>query len=220
MNNDAHLCHFSDHELFVLCHGYQGSVDEPFLTNLQKSLSGKKLSSLRFGFYGANDIKTLSLKNMAAELTTVINHFPKYRKIYLVGGSLGIQPILLVANHKRVTGLISVNGFFLGKIKKPEFRRAFAFAKIARFVIPRIKKEWNFLMENGSPEKIKKPMLIIASESDEVIDYTQSLNFAGKLKCPHQVKLLPLSGHAPGSPDDCRLIAEIISKWTKKTSSI
>lgn len=204
--------------LVILCHGYTATKDMDGFIHLTKELNKHKLSTFRFDFSGSGESvgsKAISLKQQAADLGAVIEHFSTYQHIYLLGHSLGVLPALVWAKNKRIAGIISVNGFFLGKIYNQDFNRAYQTLRLLRFVIPRIWFEWKFMIANTDPAKISPPMLLITTKNDEVLDYRQSIGFSKLLKCEHAVETPTLSGHDISATTDSKKIAKIISRWIK-----
>lgn len=212
------LNHNSFSSLVILCHGYPATKDMDGLVQLANSLKDKGISTYRFDFSGSGESegsKQLSLKQQVEDLESVINGFNEYKHIFVLGHSLGILPTLICAKLPRVSGIISINGFFQGKVYRHDFNRAYWTLKILRFFVPRINSEWKFMEQFTNPEKIAKPMLIITTKNDEILDYRQSSDFSKRLAGKTEIQVLSLSGHGFSTIADAKLIANSIAQWIK-----
>jgi esterase/lipase len=210
------LSELSHDTLVILCHGFTATKNKAGFNYLTGDLANKDISTFRFDFSGSGESegsKTLSLKQQVDDLSAVINYFKTYKHIYLLGHSLGILSALICSKLPEVTGIISINGFFQGKIYRSDFNRAYQTLRVLRFFVPRIHDEWEHMIINVKPEKIAKPMLIITTENDNVLDYRQSINFGNSLTHNHCVETLRLSGHSIDIAKDGEIIAKLISQW-------
>jgi esterase/lipase len=204
--------------LFILCHGYNSSKDETAIHRTSILLNDHHLSTLRFDFTGSGESEgsnKFSLIQMVNDLKSVINYVNHYQKIILIGGSLGALPVCICASNSKVNGIVTLNGFFNGKIKHPGFQRTYNLLNIAKWIIPNIKQEFVYFEKMFRPELITKPMLIITTPNDEVLEYKQSVQFYQKLTCPKKLVNLPLDSHGLEGPDDAKMTVKEIIKWIK-----
>lgn len=212
------LTNNSSSSLVILCHGYTATKDMDGLVHVANSLNQNGFSTFRFDFSGSGESegsKELSLKQQVADLEAIIDYFKAFKHIYLLGHSLGMLPVLICSRLMRVTGVISINGFFRGKVYRRDFNRAYWTLKILRFFVPRINSEWKFMEQFTKPEKIDKPILIITTKNDEILDYRQSIDFSKHLSGKAEVEVLTLSGHGFNTTADSQIIANSIVKWIK-----
>lgn len=208
--------HFSDDWLTIFCHGYTGSKDQPGIIQTAAQLNQRGISTFRFDFSGSGESegqKLLSLKQQVADLQAVIDYFQVYRQIVLLGGSLGALPVVICANHCRVNRIITVNGYFEGKILWQPFKQVHQYLRMLSWFVPRIKSEFRFLHQQLQPELISKPSLLIYTKLDEVIDYHQSIQFYDQLRCQKQLLELPLTNHGMENPADAEKVVKEVLAW-------
>lgn len=84
----------SSDKLVIFIHGFTGNSNEHIFFNGAKELNKNNIASFRFDLYsweeGARHMPDCDIKTHVDDLTTVFDHFKdKYRKIYLIGHSLG-----------------------------------------------------------------------------------------------------------------------------------
>lgn len=188
----------------------------PGLIHLEKTLGEKNISTCRFDFSGSGESegsKLLSVKQQHMDLDSVIRYLRDYKHIFLLGHSLGALPVLLCANNPQVAGIITVNGFFQGKVIRRDFRNTLWMLKLLRFLVKRISDEWSYLEKNCKGELIKKPTLLITTTHDTVIDYRQTMEFGNRLKAKHTTEVLPLLNHGIDSDHDADLVTQSITSW-------
>jgi pimeloyl-ACP methyl ester carboxylesterase len=206
--------------LVILCHGYTSNKDFNAFRRMSLLLNQRKLSAFRFDFSGAGESegpKSMSLKRQVEDLENVIGYFKQYRKIILVGHSLGILPVLNCCTARSVEAIVSINGFFDGKIKLPKFFRAYAGLKLAGWFVPRIREEFRYFHQTLEPARIVKPMLLITTPNDEILDYRQSKYWSEGLHCPKKLVELLLSGHGINQTEDVELVSDTIIRWMGET---
>lgn len=204
--------------LVILCHGYTGSKEANGIKHIANSLQSSGVSTFRFDFSGSGESggsKQMSIKKQANDLKAVIEYFSNYRKIYLLGHSLGVLPVVMNAANLKVAGIITINGYFQGKIYRPDYQLMFCSLQLLRLFSPRVRSEWSYLKKHFQPETVNKPALLVTTKNDLVIDHRQSFVFGEKLKSPHQTLTLSLSGHGIEEERDGKLIGATIIKWMK-----
>lgn len=100
--------------LFILCHGFFGSKDNPFFDNLIPELKSLNFDVFRFDFSGNGNSEGVFGKagplKEKQDLLSVIEHFKDYDNILLLGHSMGGSVVITVNNEvKRVKGVVAVN---------------------------------------------------------------------------------------------------------------
>lgn len=171
--------------LFIIVHGYKGSNEDYAIKNLSIELNKKDYSVFSPNII-SEDIKgsETDIQSQVIQVDNAVNNFyGKYKRIILVGGSLGaLVTKITAANNPHVNGLITLNGFFyFSGIKKDDLKTAarlfltFPFNKDSR-------KTLLFYYKNLSSKKINIPTLIVTSKNDERISYKQSVKFFNSLR--------------------------------------
>ncbi len=132
--------------LLIICHGYGTSRKHPALAAISESLYHRGHNTFTFDF--SESAQKTSLAQQVADIESVIAHFTNYQEITLIGGSFGaLSTAIATIRVKRVTRLITVNGFFgtphLGK----EGLKIYILFILAALVVPRHKKSWHFLKQ-------------------------------------------------------------------------
>jgi alpha/beta superfamily hydrolase len=206
----------SSDQMIIICHGYASSKDEPTLKLVAGLLQQQGFSTCRFDFSGSGESegnKSLSLKQQVKDLQAVISHFSKYKHIYLIGGSLGALPVCICSSLNHIRGVITINGYFGGKIKLPKFRRSYYTLHILKWFVPRIRREFNYYKQMIRPDLIRKPMLMLVSPGDEVLDAQQSIRWYEMLTVTKKIAFLPQADHGVNRKTDAVLAVRTITRW-------
>ncbi len=126
--------------LVVFVHGLASSMHEHKYYNAARLFAREEIATFRFNFYdcrkGGRSIMDCTLPLHAADLNRVVTNFrEKYKKIFLVGHSLGAIVILL-ADTKKVDGVIFWDGTHKETKRAKLFtHKAFIWAKPLRAYI-------------------------------------------------------------------------------------
>jgi esterase/lipase len=214
----GNLNHINNNYLVIICHGFTANKDIQGIKNIANLLGKSGYSSFRFDFSGngsSGGDKILSLNQQVEDLFTVIKYFQNYKHLVLVGHSLGILPVCICSPKTKIDSVISINGFFDGGIKSAQFKRTYMTLKILQWFEPRIKKEMSLFEQQFHPEMIRKPMLVIYTPNDEILDYHQSEKWFNQLKCEKTIFELPLSDHGLNKLKDAEMSVKSIIKWIK-----
>jgi pimeloyl-ACP methyl ester carboxylesterase len=97
------------HDLAIFVHGLTGFQNEHIFYNAARFFPKKGIATFRFDLYsgekGGRTLTDCTIKTHAADLEQVVKHFsPKYKKIHLVGHSLG-GPTIVLANLQKITSI-------------------------------------------------------------------------------------------------------------------
>jgi pimeloyl-ACP methyl ester carboxylesterase len=97
-------------KLIIFVHGLTGNKNEHQFFNAAKYFTAKGFAVFRFDLYsgekGARKLDDCAIETHVSDLNEVIKHFIKeYKKIYLVGHSLG-GPVILQADLKLITKIV------------------------------------------------------------------------------------------------------------------
>jgi len=106
----------SNTTLIIICHGLGGSKDFPSIKMLADALWTKGFSVFRFDFSGVGESDRLiipTLDRQVKDIGAVLNYFRAFKKIILIGGSLGaLSATLATLKYSHVSSLVTINGFF------------------------------------------------------------------------------------------------------------
>lgn len=98
--------------LLVMCHGFRSSHEHPPLQTIAKGLHAQGQAVLTFN---SSDESEFYINHQVQDIKRIAAHFTEYSEIVLLAGSLGaLNASLVTLEEPRITGLVTVNGFFLG----------------------------------------------------------------------------------------------------------
>ncbi|KKP66770.1 MAG: hypothetical protein UR68_C0033G0004 [Candidatus Roizmanbacteria bacterium GW2011_GWA2_35_19] len=201
--------------LMIICNGYGGTKDFPSIKSLAEELYEKGFSTIRFNFSetGESGLKGISIKQQVDNINSLVDRFKSYKKIILIGGSLGaISSSIASILNPKISGLITINGFFDLPMLGKKFKKMYYQYRFLSVFHPKIRKDYMYLKEKFLPEKIKIPVLVICSKSDDEVLPIQSEIFYSKLKTKKKfVDLLTLR-HDLMNPSDTKKVATTIAK--------
>jgi dienelactone hydrolase len=99
----------SKDKLIIFVHGLTGHINEHIFYNGAEFFSKKGYSVFRFGLYssekGSRAFADTHLGTYNSDVTTVLKHFKKFKKIFLIGHSLG-GPSILLGDFTMVNGIV------------------------------------------------------------------------------------------------------------------
>jgi len=207
-----------DDLLMIVVHGFKDNMDVYAVKQLSISLS-KHYSVFRFTF---PDVETNTNNfNLIYEvdyLKEIINYFQgKYKKIILVGGSLGAVVCSMVAvDNNNIDGLITLNGlsYFWGINKR--FNKYLA---MIIFTFPfngPYARMYKYYKKHFKPENILTKTLIITSEKDEMITHKQSQKFFSELKTNKKIEVLKNPDHGLTKIEYVNEVSNTIIDWMKE----
>jgi pimeloyl-ACP methyl ester carboxylesterase len=179
-------------ELLILCHGFQSSKEHQAIVRIARQLGAKGWSTLRFDFSGHGESEgdaELSIVKQVSEIGSAIRHIGKgHPKVILVGLSMGALITALAAiKFKRVSGLITLNGFFYMRGLK---RQYFGFLLGAVFN-RNLRESLGYYYREFKPENITVPVLVIHAEQDERVSCKQSKRFYSQLTAEKRIEQVP-----------------------------
>jgi pimeloyl-ACP methyl ester carboxylesterase len=207
----------SDTTLMVICHGFGGSKDHASIKRLADALWEKGFSVFRFDFSGVGESDgsfMIHLDRQVQDVSDVLSHFRAYKKIILVGGSLGaLSATLATLQYANVSALVTINGFFGSPALDVRHKALYYGWKVLAGTLPSFQRD-NLLVTNLlQPEHISVPVLVICTKNDRVVDYRQSVDFYGQLKTKKKLEILPLEKHNLKGTHDIALSVNAIVHW-------
>jgi esterase/lipase len=204
--------------LFIVVHGFKDNMDIYAVKQLSLSIS-KYYSVFRFTFPDVE--KNPAGFNMIDEihfLQEVISYFKgKYKKIILVGGSLGGLVCSLTAmENDNIDGLITLNGlsYFWGLHRR--FNKYLALIVLTFPFNGTYAKMYKYYKKFFKPEKISVKTLVVTSESDKMISYKQSLKFFSSLTTDKKIKFLKDADHGLTKIEYINEVTDAIINWLRE----
>jgi pimeloyl-ACP methyl ester carboxylesterase len=211
--------------IIIVCHGI-ASINTTSDSELQviipdyfsklREKTHASIFSFDFSGFGESDGElSYSLKKRDAEIKAVIDYFSgKYKNIILYGSSFaGISIVIAAIKYKKITGLITVNGFFTYNPSKIYLFNVFVFY----FFIVTHPYSWSdllFMRKNERAEKITIPTLVVYSDKDSYVMPKQSLSFFSRLRT--RKKIIPLASNDHGMKDVYLQISPQIAEWLEQ----
>ncbi|MBI5127541.1 prolyl oligopeptidase family serine peptidase [Candidatus Roizmanbacteria bacterium] len=205
--------------LLIIIHGYKGSNEDYAIKQLSLELNKKGYPILAPNLISnKNKESETNIQNQVEKVNISIDQFKgKFKKIILVGGSLGgLVSKIAAANNSSVDGLVTLNGFFyFSGLKRNDLKVAlklfltFPFNKDSR-------KTLLFYYKNLSHKKVKIPTLVISSKSDERISYNQSERFYKSLNSQKKLVFIKNMDHGITKKEYIIKVTEEIISWLRK----
>lgn len=212
------ILHQNDNDiLFITVHGFKDNMDVYAVKQLSIALS-KYYSVFRFTFPDVE--KNTDNFNLAQEvgyLNDVVSYFSrKYKKIILVGGSLGALVCSMASiENKNIDSLITLNGmtYFWG-INRKYFRYIALIFLTLPFNGP-FAQMYKYYLKKFKPERIFVKTLVITSKKDEIITYKQSLKFYSSLTSNKKIEFLKNADHGLTKVEYVNEVSDLIIDWLK-----
>ena len=203
--------------LMIIVHGFKDNMNIYAVKQLSISLN-KFYSVFRFTFPDVEKNKdNFNLIEEFDYLEEIISFFKnKYKKIILVGGSLGALVCSVTAvNNKNINGLVTLNGlsYFWGINKK--FNKYLALIILTFPFNGHYAKMYKYYKKHFKPEKILVKTLVITSEKDEMISYKQSLKFFSSLTTNKKMEILKNTDHGLTKIEYVNEVSDLIINWLK-----
>ena len=225
INNEGYkisgILHLAENKnLIIICNGYDSTKEFSSIKLLAEELSKKGYNVFRFDFSGTGESegpKNVFINQQVEDLNSIVNYFKHFNKINILGGSLGALSASIVSIiNSKISGLITVNGFFGTSKLGKEVRKTYFLYRLLTFINRNHRLDYRFFKNNFLPEKIKIPVLVIYSEDDNVINPIQSLDFFSKLKTKNKKPLsLTLKKHDLTGKGDVNKVVESVFNWYK-----
>ena len=203
--------------LIITCHGYQSSGEHPAVVAITNGLAQKGYAVFTFTFSRGSG--PFDIEQQTKDILTIVDHFHQtYQQIILVGGSFGALSTTIAARQSaKVSGLITINGFFGSSKLRGRHRLNFVFFRL--LLATRHRRIWRFFQQEFQPAGVSVPVLVIHSKADELVSIAQSRDFFAQLRGPKQFKELEKSGHNLSSTTEITIIVATIDRWLQTRQS-
>ena len=199
----------------VICHGLGGSKDYPTIKKLAEALWERGFSVFRFDFSGIGESDGPFIFHLDCQVRgvgAVLNHFRAYKKIILIGGSLGaLSATLATIRYPNVSALVTINGFFGSHSLDVHHKVLYYTWRLLAGILPSFQQDKLLITKGFQPENIPVPVLVICTKRDHVVDYHQSFDFYNQLKTKKKLEILPLEKHNLKGPSDVIRVANAIA---------
>jgi pimeloyl-ACP methyl ester carboxylesterase len=203
-------------QLIIVCHGYQGSSEDPTIIAITDGLNKRERDTFTFNF--SQNTGGFDIEHQVSDIKLLISYFKDYDELVLLAGSFAALPAAIAANKlANLNGLITLNGFFgqddLGK----EHRRAYIKFRIAALLFPKYREILSYFKRELQPAAIRVPALAIHSRADESVFIKQSQDFYQQLTSPKQFIELKDANHGITAQADRQRVVAEIDGWLKIT---
>lgn len=200
--------------LIVICHGFKASGKAEPIPSLAKRLNRKGYATFTFDF--PKDSET-DVRRQVDDLAAILKHFDSYQGFVMFGHSLGaISASIAAIKLPKVTGVITINGFFgTGKIGK-QYRRDFVSFRIASCFIPSYRRVWKFFKNELVPARLTVPALVIHAQADIVVPIAHSRRHFAEITAPKELRVLNEADHGLTLGKHVDETVEAIDAWLKR----
>ena len=198
--------------LIIVCHGFKSSKNHPAIQGIVDYLYKEGHTVFPFNFSEAS--KPFNLQQQVRDIQQIVDHFTSYKHIILLGGSFGaLSAMLCTVTDKRISGLITINGFFGQRplLRGPIF--TYLAFRVLTNVVAKYKQIWSYYRKHYSPEKISVPSLVIYAEDDQTLDTSQSQNFYDQLMAKREVYVLKNGDHNLSKENNVTEVSSVIDSW-------
>jgi esterase/lipase len=202
-------------KLFILCHGFGDSKDEPNVKRFAELLNYNH-NVFRFTF---TDKDKTFLPTQKENIISVVNFFSKkFNEIIVIGASLGGLSLLLsTIENNKIDRLIFINPFIY-IFKKVAWK--YGIIILSMFLmypfVKEIRENLNFYFQNLRPNLIKIPTLIIVGSKDKKVSsnhgkdlFYQLSNTQKKLIVDNEID------HGLTQENYKKKVIEYINNWIK-----
>ncbi len=201
--------------LFIICHGYGGSMDEPVIKKVSELLYKHGHTTFIFNF--SESAQKEALQEQVSDIETISKYFKEYKKIILLGISFGaLSTSIATKKSNKVKGLITVNGFFGTPHLNRSGLKTYLLFRFASLISSKHKKIWRYMRDNYQPASIKVPVLVIHSQTDKDVSIKQSQSFYQLIKNKKEFHTLKNADHSLTMNGNSEEVVEAINKWLKR----
>jgi esterase/lipase len=195
-----------------VCHGYQGSSEDPTIIAITKGLNEKGYDTFTFDF--SENTGGFDIEHQVGDVTQIVNHFKDYDELVLLAGSFAaLTAAIAVIQLSSINRLITLNGFFGQRDVGQEHRSTYIKFRIAALIIPKYRKILNYYKSRLRPDMIAVPVLVVHSKVDEYVFIKQSQDFYRQVTSPKHFVELKSANHGITSQTDRQTVVSEIDKW-------
>jgi len=194
----------------ILSHGFLSSKNSPALISCSLALSRAGICSVRFN-YATEDIN-----ERVAKLKAVINYYKQQGCVIgLVGDSLGGMTSIIVSKDKSVKSMALINSVYNQDEVFINYSKHHRF--LARLFTPEMLKNMGSHDLKGIVKRLKKPVLVISSELDRIVDNKITRELYSDIKSEKKLVLLRNATHGIWRANHIKRVREAVKDWFSKT---
>lgn len=201
--------------LVIICHGYTDTKDALGIKKLAKFIS-PRYDVFRFTFSDT----VPHLPTQSKNIQTLLDFFiQKYKKVYVVGHSLGGLSTLLSASQiKHCDGFILINPLIdIRKHVSWKYRKILLLGLLSYPFVKKMRENVDFYFKNLRPETITIPTLVIVAKNDNILDPNHGIELYMSLGKIHKDLVIgPGLTHGLDTDENITFIATTIINWIKK----
>lgn len=199
-------------QLIIVCHGYQGSSEDPTIIAITEGLNKKGYATFTFNF--SENTGGFDIEHQVNDVMQIIDYFEEYRELILLANSFAaLTAAIVTIKSSRISRLITLNGFFGKKDVGQDHRKTYVKFRVAALLIPTYRKILKYFKRELKPNRIKVPFLAIHSKVDEFVYIKQSRDFYKQVTAPKQFIELEEADHGITSSTDRQIVVSEIDKW-------
>lgn len=199
-------------QLIVVCHGYQGSSEDPTIVAITDGLNKKGHDTFTFNF--SENTGGFDIEHQFNDIVQIVDYFKSYDQLVLLGGSFAaLTAAIATIKLPAIKGLITLNGFFGTGDLGQDHRKLYLKFRAAALLIPKYRKILKYFKQELQPAMIAAPVLVIHSKVDKHVFIKQSQGFYEQLTVPKHFVKLEDANHGVTSPQDRQKVVSEIHKW-------
>lgn len=209
--------HANSHtQLIIVCHGYQGSSEDPTIVAITDGLNKKRYDTFTFNF--SENTGGFDIEHQVGDVIQVVNHFKEYDELVLLAGSFAaLTAAIATIQLSSINRLITLNGFFGQGDVGQEHHRTYIKFRIAALIVPKYRKILQYYKSRLRPDMITVPVLVIHSKVDKYVFIKQSQDFYRQIISPKHFVELDNANHGITAQKDRQTVVSQIDKWLKTT---
>lgn len=209
-------CHGSSRKrLIIICHGYQGSDEDPTIVAITSGLNKRGYDTFTFNF--TENTGGFDIEHQVGDIKQIVDYFKEYDEIVLLAGSFAaLTTAIATIQLSGIRRLITLNGFFGQSALGQEHRKTYRKFRIAAHIIPKYRKIRGYFKRELQPELIEVPVLVIHSKADKYVFIKQSRVFYQRLVCPKHFVELKNANHGLTAPADRQKVIREIDAWLSR----
>jgi len=186
--------------IVIICHGYDSNKDRSTYIKLSNALNKKKVSTLRFSFYGHGEsegkISKFTVREAVDDILCAIKFLRKkyYKKIGLLGNSFGGVAAVLAAVETSNLFVLALRSVGIDHDSRKR---------------PLIKKDFKNKVWIAAGKKVRVPILIVHGEKDEDVELWQATELAKAIKSS-RLEIIKGADHRYTNPKDFKKAMKLV----------
>lgn len=201
--------------LIIVCPGYRATKNHPTIKTLTDMLYA--LGETTFSFTFSHRAKGVNVKEQVEDINDIINHFHEYEKIIILAISFGAISGSITAAQSKISGLITLNGFFAKHQLGARYFTLYALMRMRALMSSKDNATKQYIDKTYKPHKITMPTLVMHAGKDKHVSIRQSKDFYKEVSGKKEFYTIQNAEHML-LDDVCRRdSAEKIHSWIEYT---